>query len=143
MERTKKITSIICELSRLKSQQRYLENSRIPDRFWESEFLPEEMSIYNRKRNEIDVLEDKLNLEFRGFELRSKNEIADMWKFIKEINSAKDENLEITNVDDIREKILKLVKYFETMKRKNNECSLKLRNEHEEIQKGLKYNINF
>lgn len=143
MERTKKITLIICELSRLKSQQRYLENSRIPDRFWESEFLPEEMSIYNRKRNEIDVLEDKLNLEFRGFELRSKNEIADMWKFIKEINSAKDENLEITNVDDIREKILKLVKYFETMKRKNNEYSLKLRNEHEEIQKGLKYNINF
>lgn len=142
-EKSKRITPLICELSRLKSQQKYLEHSRIPDKFWHSEFSTEEISLYNKQRNEIDALEDKLNLEFRGFELRSKNEITDMWKFIREINSAKEEDLEVTNVDDIRAKILKLVKYLETMQTKNKELEMKLKSQHEELQKTLKYNINF
>lgn len=143
MEKTKRITPLICELSRLKSQQKYLEHSRIPDKFWQSDFNHDEISYYNKQRNEIDALEDKLNLEFRGFELKSKNEITDMWKFIQEINNATGENLETTNVDHIREKILKLVKYFEVMRKKTKELSTKLKSEQEEIQKSLKYNINF
>lgn len=143
MEKTKRITPLICELSRLKSQQKYLEHSRIPDKFWQSDFSADEIIVYNKQRTDIDVLEDKLNLEFRGYELRSKNEITDMWKFIGEINSAKGEHLETTNVDHVREKILKLVKYFETMQKNNSELTLKLQSQHEELQRTLKYNINF
>lgn len=143
MEKRKRMTPLICELTRLKSQQKYLEHSRIPDKFWQTEFAPDEISHYNKQRNEIEALEDKLNLDFRGFELRSKNDITDMWKFIKEINDAKGEDLETAYVDHIREKILKLIKYFEIMQKKNKELSSKLKSDHENLQKTLKYNINF
>lgn len=143
MEKRKRMTPLICELARLKSQQKYLQHSRIPDKFWQFDFCPDEISHYSKQRNEIDALEDKLNLEFRGFELRSKNEIVDMWKFIREINDVKGDDLETINVEHIREKILKLIKYFEVIQKKNQELSSKLKSEYEELQRTLKFNINF
>lgn len=129
-------TSLLCELTRLKSQQKYLECSQMkinPEHYDDGD--EDKDTVY-----EIENLKANLENQLNEFREAARRDVQDVWIFI---NAIKDdvfnqENFQKCTVNGIRDRIIGINLHLSKLIDRNRGCLEGLQKSYEELNSGYK-----
>ena len=129
-------TSILCELTRLKSQQKYLECSQI-------KLNPENFDEADIKNTICDIEDCKLNVDqaLHNYRTTIKRDIEEMWVFINaiKVDIFNTGNLQNCTMNGLRERIIGINTQIQKLNEKNQRYFHELR----EASKNLELDTKF
>ncbi|XP_055374467.1 uncharacterized protein LOC129607460, partial [Condylostylus longicornis] len=126
----KSTTALLCELTRLKSQRKYLECSQL-------KFNPDDFDEIDIKRK-IQEIEDKrhsLEQELNDYKMYTKRDLDDMWIFINSIKEDINNKESLTKcpISNIRERVIGINNQINKLKEKNKKEMKELKEEFDEL----------
>lgn len=147
MPRKKTSTSLLCELTRLKSQQKYLECSQIKINFNIKDKNDNNNDNDNNDDNydkqnikDIENLKNQLENQFIDYRDQNIKNIQDIQIFINAIKNdiMNDENLKNCSVNNLRERIVGINTHLNKLQETNYENLKILKNNCENYEKEIK-----